>query len=118
MRRLPGMPGGMGDLSKLMESAKKMQDDAAKLQNDLPNMRIEAKAAGGMVTVTVDGHGHLVGIKINPSVADPADVELLEDLIITAAKDASARASTEQEARMKDITGPLDGLNLPPGLLG
>lgn len=118
MRRFPGMPGGMGDLSKLMESAKKMQDDAAQLQSDLPNMRIEANAAGGMVTVTVNGLGHLVGIKINPSVADPADVELLEDLIITAAKDASSRATTEQESRMKDITGPLEGLNLPPGLLG
>jgi len=112
------MPGGMGDLSKLMESAKKMQDDAAKLQNDLPNMRIEANAGGGMVSVTVNGLGHLVGIKINPSVADPTDVELLEDLILTAVKDASTRATTEQEARMKQITGPLDGLNLPPGLLG
>jgi DNA-binding YbaB/EbfC family protein len=118
MRRLPGMPGGLGDLSKLMESAKKMQDDATKLQSDLPNVRIEANAAGGMVTVTVNGLGHLVGIKINPSVADPADVELLEDLILTAAKEASSRASAEQEARMKDITGTLGDLNLPPGLLG
>ncbi len=118
MRKLPGMPGGLGDLSKLMESAKRMQDDAAKLQDDLPNMRIEANAAGGMVTVTVNGLGHLVGLKINPSVADPADVELLEDLIITAAKDASTRASSQQEARMKEITGPLEGLNLPAGLLG
>lgn len=118
MRRLPGMPGGLGDLSKLMESAKKMQDDAAKLQSDLPNMRIEANAAGGMVTVTVNGLGHLVGIKINPSVADPADVELLEDLILTAAKEAAGRASMEQEARMQDITGALGDLNLPPGLLG
>jgi DNA-binding YbaB/EbfC family protein len=118
MRRLPGMPGGLGDLSKLMESAKKMQDDATKLQSDLPNVRIEANAAGGMVKVTVNGLGHLVGIKINPSVADPADVELLEDLILTAAKEASSRASAEQEARMKDITGTLGDLNLPPGLLG
>lgn len=118
MRRLPGMPGGLGDLSKLMESAKKMQDDAAKLQSDLPNVRIAANAAGGMVTVTVNGLGHLVGIKINPSVADPADVELLEDLILTAAKEASGRASAEQEARMQDITGALGDLNLPPGLLG
>ena len=118
MRRLPGMPGGLGDLSKLMESAKKMQDDAAKLQSDLPNIRIEANAAGGMVTVTVNGLGHLVGLKINPSVADPADVELLEDLILTAAKEAAGRASMEQEARMQDITGALGDLNLPPGLLG
>src|ERR1051325_8647787 len=84
--------GGLGDMQKLMKQAQKMQDDAAKLQEDLINVRIEGSAGGGMVTATVNGHGHLVEIKINPVVVDPEDVEMLEDLIVTAAKDATQKA--------------------------
>jgi hypothetical protein len=69
-----------------------------------------------MVKVTVNGHGHLVAIKIDPIVADPDDVEMLEDLIVTAAKEASELAKTDQENRMESIKGKLENLNLPPGL--
>ena len=69
-----------------------------------------------MVTATVNGNGHLVELKINPVVVDAEDVEMLVDLIITASKEAAAKAQTDQEARMKDITGGLGDLNLPPGL--
>jgi len=112
-----GMPGP-GDLAKLMKQAQKMQEDAAKLQEDLETMRITSSAGGGMVTATVNGHGQLVEVKINPVVVDPDDVEMLEDLIITAAKEASAQAQADQQARMEEITGGLGDLNLPPGLLG
>src|SRR5215467_12832684 len=95
--------GGFGDMQKLMKQAQKMQDDAAKLQEDLINVRIQGSSGGGMVTATVNGHGHLVEIKINPVVADPEDVEMLEDLILTAVKEATLRAKEDQEARMKDI---------------
>jgi len=108
--------GGLGDMQKLMKQAQKMQDDAAKLQEDLANVRIQGGSGGGMVTATVNGHGHLVELKINPVVADPEDVEMLEDLIITAVKEATLKAKEDQEARMKDITSGLEGLNLPPGL--
>ena len=116
MARFGGMPG-FGDMQKLMKQAQKMQEDAQKLQEDLGSARIQASAGGGMVTATVNGHGHLVEIKINPSVADANDVEMLEDLIITAAKEASGKAKEEQETRMADITGELGNMNLPPGLL-
>ena len=117
MARFGGMPGGMPDLQKLMKQAQKMQEDAQKLQDDLQSMRIVAKAGGGMVSATVNGHGHLVEIKINPVVLDPEDVEMLEDLIITATKEAIGKATADQEERMTKITGGLDALNLPPGLL-
>lgn len=120
MTRFGGMPGGFGglpDMAKLMKQAQKMQEDAAKLQEDLKNMRITANAAGGMVTATVDGHGHLVELKINPLAADPADVEMLEDLIITAVKEATEKAQADQEERMEAITGNLNDLKLPPGLI-
>lgn len=112
-----GMPG-FGDMQKLMKQAQKMQEDAEKLQNDLETMRVTSQAGGGMVSVTVNGHGHLVEVKINPAVVDPDDVEILEDLVVTAAKEATAQAQSSQEARMKEITGGLGDLNLPPGLLG
>ena len=121
MARFGGMPGGLGgfgDMKKLMQQAQKMQEDAAQLQEDLQTMRIDATAGGGMVTATVNGHGHLVAIKINPVVLDPDDVEMLEDLILTAAKEAAEKAEIDQKARMEDITGALGDLNLPPGLLG
>ncbi|HZP80610.1 MAG TPA: YbaB/EbfC family nucleoid-associated protein [Chthonomonadaceae bacterium] len=121
MARFGGMPGGfggLGDMQKLMKQAQKMQEDAAKLQDELAAARIQANAGGGMVTATVNGHGHLVEIKINPVVVDADDVEMLEDLIITAVKEATEKAQAEQQARMESITGTLEGLNLPPGLLG
>jgi len=120
MARFGGMPGGfggLGDMQKLMKQAQKMQEDAAKLQDDLQNARVKADAGGGMVSATVNGHGHLVEIKINPAVVDAEDVEMLEDLIITAVKEATVRAQADQEARMAQITGDLSDLKLPPGLL-
>ncbi|HLJ53670.1 MAG TPA: YbaB/EbfC family nucleoid-associated protein [Chthonomonadaceae bacterium] len=111
-----GNLGGFGDIQKLAKQAQKMQEDAAKLQEDLAALRVTGQAGGGMVTATVNGHGHLVELKINPVVADPDDVEMLEDLIITAVKEATAQAQADQEAQMKEITKGLEGINLPPGL--
>lgn len=110
--------GGLGDIQKLMKQAQKMQEDAAKLKDDLETFRFSASAGGGMVSATVNGYGHLVEVKINPVVVDPSDVEILEDLIITAVKDATTQAQADQEARMQEIQGSLGDLNLPPGLLG
>ena len=116
MARFGGLPG-MGDMQKLMKQAQKMQEDAAKLQEDLASARISGEAGGGMVSATVNGHGHLVELKINPVVVDPEDIEMLEDLIITAVKEATVKAQNDQEERMSEITGNLKDLNLPPGLL-
>lgn len=115
---LPGGFGGLGDMQKLIKQAQKMQEDTAKLQDELAETRVQAQAGGGMVTAVVDGFGHLVELKINPAVVDPADVEMLEDLIITAVKEASSQAEEAQQARTKEIVGPLEDLKLPPGLLG
>ena len=125
MARFGGLPGGgggmpgFGDIQKLMKQAQKMQDDAAKLQEELKTLKITASSGGGMVTVTVNGHGHLTDVHIDPSVMEgPDDVEMVQDLIVTAAKEASAKAEASQAERMEGITGELKDLNLPPGLLG
>lgn len=119
MSRMGGMGGfgGMGDIQKLMKQAQKIQEETAKFQEDLEVVRYTASAGGNMVTVTVNGHGQVTAVKIDPGVVDPADVEILEDLIVTAARDASSKAKAEQDARLEQITGGLGGLNLPPGLL-
>jgi DNA-binding YbaB/EbfC family protein len=111
-----GHLGGLGDIQKLAKQAQKMQEDAAKLQEDLANKRLTGQAGGGMVTAVVDGHGRLVELKINPVVADPQDVEMLEDLIVTAVKEAAAKAKEDEEAQMQELTKGLGDLNLPPGL--
>lgn len=120
MARFSGKPGGfggLGDIKKLMEQAQKMQEDAQKLQQELAEMRFDASAGGGMVTATVNGHGHLVALSINPIVVDPEDVEMLQDLILTAVKEASEKAQSSQQERMDEITRALGDLNLPPGLI-
>ena len=105
--------GGLGDIQKLAKQAQKMQEDAAKLQEDMAALRITGQAGGGMVVATVNGHGHLIELKINPVVADPEDVEMLQDLIMAAIENAAERASAMQAESFSAITG---GLNLPPGL--
>lgn len=120
MARFGGLPGGfgsLGDMQKLMKQAQKMQEDAARLQEDLQSMRVQGSSGGGMVTATVNGHGQLVEVKINPVVLDPDDVEMLEDLIVTAARGAAAKAEEDQKAKMEEITGSLGDLKLPPGML-
>lgn len=111
-----GNLGGFGDIQKMAKQVQTMQADAAKLQEEMANARIEAQAGGGMVTATVNGTGHLVALKINPAAVDASDVELLEDLILTATKDAAAKALAEQEEKMSDIAGAFGDLKLPPGL--
>src|SRR5450432_3779108 len=111
-----GNLGGLGDIQKLAKQAQKIQEDAARFQEEQAAKRITGQAGGGMVTATVNGHGHLVELKINPVVADPQDVEMLEDLIITAVKEATATAKTEEEAQMSEITKGLGDMTLPPGL--
>ena len=116
MSRFGGLPG-MGNMEKLMKQAQKMQEDTLKLQETMEKTRVDAVAGGGMVTVTVNGNGHLMGIKINPLVCDPDDVEMLEDLILTAAKEATEKSKADQQERVDAITGGLAGLALPPGLI-
>lgn len=120
MTRFGGLPGGfgMGDIQKLMKQAQKMQEDVEKLQEELKNAQFTAEAGGGMVTVTVNGYGHLVGVKVKPDVLQMGDAELIEDLIVAAAKEATQKAQAEQETRTQQITGTLGDLPLPPELLG
>ena len=97
-----------------MKQVQKLQQDVARLQEELKDERVEATAGGGVVRAVANGHGEMQEIVIDPSVVDPSDVGMLQDLILAAVNEAQRSAKQRAEERMRAITG---GLNLPPGLM-
>jgi DNA-binding YbaB/EbfC family protein len=101
---------GFGNLAKM---AQQMQAEMARVQAELDVLTVDGSAGGGAVRVTVSGKQELLSIAIDPEVVDPADVEMLQDLVVAAVNDALAGAKGEAEQRMAAVTG---GLQLPgPG---
>jgi len=98
------------DYQKMMKQVQKMQADMAKAQEDLAEETVEASAGGGMVTVKATGALDIQSIKIDPEAVDPADVEMLEDMIVAATNEALRSA---QELANKKMGGITAGLNLP-----
>jgi DNA-binding YbaB/EbfC family protein len=109
-----GNMSGMGGLGDMMKQAKKMYEDVQKTQEELAAARFEAASGGGMVKVVASGTGEILELKIDPQVIDPEDAEMLEDLVITAVREALAKAKEMEVERMQAATG---GINLP-GMLG
>ena len=97
-------------MQQLMRQAQKMQQDMEQAQQELGQMQIEASAGGGMVSCTVTGLKEIVSIKINPAIVDPEDIELLEDTITAAVKEALAKAEEAHGARMGRLTGGMGGM--------
>ena len=98
---------GMADLQRM---AQQMQQNMARVQAELEAAQVDGSAGGGVVSATVTGKGELVSITIDPSAVDPADVEMLQDLVVAAVNDA-LRASRElAEEKMAAVTG---GLKIP-----
>ena len=100
-----GFGGGM-NMNALMQQAKKMQEQMLKAQEDLENSEVVGKAGGEMVSVIMNGKGVIKSIKLDKTAVDPDDVEMLEDLIIVAIKDASTKADEMSSQKM----GPMGGL--------
>ncbi|MCY6372693.1 YbaB/EbfC family nucleoid-associated protein [Clostridium ganghwense] len=104
----PGM-GGM-NMNNLMKQAQKMQQQMEKMQAELEEKEFTSTAGGGVVKVTVNGKKQIVDIEIDPEAVDPDDVEMLQDLILSACNQALQTADVETASEMKKLTG---GLNLP-----
>ena len=81
----------MKNLGQLMKQAQAMQSRMAEMQAELERIEMTGQAGGGMVKVTLNGKGEMRGLKIDPKLADPAEIEVLEDLIVAAAKDAKTK---------------------------
>jgi DNA-binding YbaB/EbfC family protein len=100
----------MADIMKLLQQAQQMQGRLQQIQDELQQKTVSASAGGGMVTVNADGKGQIRSIKIDPSVVNPTDVEMLEDLILVALTDVQRRAAALAQEEMGKLTG---GLGLP-----
>ncbi|MBN2586839.1 MAG: YbaB/EbfC family nucleoid-associated protein [Candidatus Fermentibacteraceae bacterium] len=93
-------------LMKMMAQAQKMQAGMMKLQDDLADERVEGTAADGLVRAVVTGQGELVELSISPEAVDPEDMEMLEDLIIVAVKNAVEESRRLSRERMEDLGLP------------
>ena len=103
----------MRDLMGMMKQAKELQDKMQGLQAEIAALEASGSAGAGLVTVVVDGKGGLKSVKIDPSLAKPEELEILEDLIVAAARDAKGKVEAQAESKMKELTA---GLGLPAGL--
>jgi DNA-binding YbaB/EbfC family protein len=90
--------------------AQRMQQEMARIQTELEATTVDGSAGGGVVTATVTGKQELVSIRIDPSAVDPADVDMLQDLVVAAVNDALRAARDLAEEKMRALTG---GLRIP-----
>ncbi|MFN4310253.1 MAG: YbaB/EbfC family nucleoid-associated protein [Ferrovibrio sp.] len=103
----------MKNLGNMLKQAQAMQQRMQEMQAELEQREVQGSAGGGMVIVTLNGKSELRGVKIDPSLLVPDEVEVLEDLIKAAHADAKARADREMADEMQKLTA---GLPLPPGM--
>jgi DNA-binding YbaB/EbfC family protein len=100
----------MADFMKILQQAQEMQGKFESLQAELAKETVTASAGGGMVTVEATGQGTVKSVKIDPSVVNAADVEMLEDLVLVAVTEAQKKAQDVAKREMGKLTG---GLSLP-----
>ena len=103
----------MKNIGQMMKQAQQMQARMAEMQEQLANIEVTGSSGGGMVQVTLSGKGDARRMKVDPSLVDPGDVEVLEDLVVAAINDAKAKVEAVMAEKMSEVTG---GLQLPPGL--
>ncbi|PZN11303.1 MAG: YbaB/EbfC family nucleoid-associated protein [Bacillota bacterium] len=105
------------NMGKMLKQIERMQQEMARLQEELAHRTVEATAGGGVVKAVMNGRQELVRLEIAPEAVDPADVEMLQDMIVAAVNEASRKAQEMVQGEMAKIAG---GLNLPkiPGLPG
>jgi DNA-binding YbaB/EbfC family protein len=100
----------MNNMNQMMKQVKKMQEQMLKTQEELAQKSVEGTAGGGVVTVIVNGQKKVTSIAIKPEAVDPEDVEMLQDLVLTAINDAMTKAEELANKEMGRLTG---GVNIP-----
>ncbi|MTI83386.1 MAG: YbaB/EbfC family nucleoid-associated protein [Firmicutes bacterium] len=99
-----------GNMNKMMKQVQKMQTQMAKMQEEINERTVECTAGGGAVKVVANGKQEIVSIEIQPEAVDPEDVEMLQDLILTATNDALKQVRDMMNKEMGKLTG---GMNIP-----
>ena len=103
----------MKNLGQMLKQAQAVQSKMTEMQDNLAAVEVTGASGGGMVKVTLNGKNEMRGVKIDPSLIDPKDAEMLEDLIVVAFNDAKGKVDAYAAEEMAKITG---GLQLPPGV--
>ena len=104
---------GGGNMNNLMKQAQMLQKQMQEAQNEIEAAEFESSVGGGAVTVKVNGKKEVLSINIKPEVVDEDDVEMLEDLVLSAVNEALRKADEDSSNKMSKLTG---GLNMPGGL--
>ncbi len=110
--RIPNQGGGNSQAA-MMKKIQDMQNEMARIQEEVENSEFSASSGGGAVEVTVNGKHEVLAVNIQPEVVDPEDVEILSDMIIAATNEAIRKAADTMEQRMGSATS---GMGLPAGL--
>lgn len=103
----------MKNLGNMLKEAQKLQSRMAEMQEKLAETELSGSSGGGMVAVTLNGKGEMRKVKIDPSLVEPGETEILEDLIVAAFNDAKAKVEAYVQEEMGKLTG---GMALPPGM--
>ncbi|ATQ44366.1 YbaB/EbfC family nucleoid-associated protein [Caulobacter mirabilis] len=103
----------MKDLGGLMKQAQAMQQKMAEAQERLKLIEVEGSAGGGMVKVTLVGSGDLKGVVLDEELLQPGEGEVVADLLVAAHRDAKAKLDAKQAEMLRDVAGPLAGMNIP-----
>lgn len=101
------------DIQKMMKQVQQMQSQMQKSQAELAALNFEATVAGGKVVITANGQGEIQSVKIAKEIIDPEDVDMLQDLVLSAVQQVQKKVKDTQAAEMGKLTG---GLGLPPGM--
>ncbi len=102
--------GGLGDMAKMMKAAKEMQTKMADLQSELASITVTGESGAGLVRATATAKGELTALEIDPSIFNPDEKEVVEDLILAAIKDAQAKAQERNQQEVRRLT---ESMGLP-----
>ncbi|MCG6901686.1 MAG: YbaB/EbfC family nucleoid-associated protein [Rhodobacter sp.] len=102
--------GNLGDMAGMMKKAKEMQSQMVEMQEKLASITVTGESGAGLVKATATAKGELTSLDIDPSIFDPNEKEVVEDLILAAIKDAQTKAADRSQSEMAKIT---EGLGLP-----
>ena len=103
----------MADFMGMMKKAAELQSKMKAMQDELDHVEVEGSSGGGLVSVRMTAKGEVKSVKVDPSLVKADEIEILEDLLVTALNDARRKAEAAMQDKMQTLTG---GLGLPPGL--